>query len=107
MFVKNGMGGSRCGRGRREGTEVLKADSKTARRRMDRQVVEEQVTPGNDVPSVYHPDLTDDDLEYFADFPWEDPMWNDWVEDDLSYREDDDYDYVQDYDLITDPFNCE
>ena len=30
--VKSGMGGSRCGRGRREPTAVLKHDSKKARR---------------------------------------------------------------------------
>jgi len=30
--IKTGMGGSRCGRGRREPTAVLKHDSKKARR---------------------------------------------------------------------------
>jgi hypothetical protein len=33
--LKRGMGGSRCARGRRDLTEVLKKDSKTRRRRQD------------------------------------------------------------------------
>jgi len=36
MKVKKGMGGSRCGRGRREKTETLKKNSKKARRAIDK-----------------------------------------------------------------------
>lgn len=32
MKIKTGMGGSRCGKGRREPTAVLKTNSKKARR---------------------------------------------------------------------------
>ena len=32
MKIKNGMGGSRCGKGRRDSTEQLKAYSRKARR---------------------------------------------------------------------------
>jgi len=34
--IKNGMGGSRCGKGRRDPTAVLKAESKKARRTIDK-----------------------------------------------------------------------
>lgn len=34
--LKTGLGGSRCGRSRRERTSVLKRDSKKRRRRQDR-----------------------------------------------------------------------
>lgn len=34
--VKNGMGGSRCGKGRRDPTAILKTWGKKARRRADK-----------------------------------------------------------------------
>jgi len=34
--IKSGMGGSRCGKGRREPTEFLKKKSKKARRKQDK-----------------------------------------------------------------------
>ncbi len=100
MYIKTGMGGSRCGRGRREGTEVLKDESKSARRQLDRQEVEEQLTPGFLAPSVYVPE-TDFDIdaeyrdlgEYLPDDYWED-FFNDNA-------------IVEDYDVKNDPFNCE
>jgi len=36
MKIKDGMGGSRCGKGRRDSTSQLKAYSKKARRAADR-----------------------------------------------------------------------
>ncbi len=39
--LKAGMGGSRCGKGRREPTTILKKQSKGRRRRQDRQATRE------------------------------------------------------------------
>jgi hypothetical protein len=36
--IKPGMGGSNCGKGRREPTAILKKQTKTRRRRQDRRV---------------------------------------------------------------------
>jgi hypothetical protein len=36
MNIKSGMGGSRCGKGRRDSTAQLKTYSKKARRRLDK-----------------------------------------------------------------------
>lgn len=116
MYIKTGMGGSRCGRGRREGTEVLKDESKSARRQLDRQEVEEQLTPGFLAPSVYVPE-TDFDID--AEYRSETDLWSmaeldddcldlgEYLPDD--YWEDffNDNAIVEDYDVKNDPFNCE
>ena len=41
--VKQGMGGSRCGKSRREPTAVLKHDSKKRRRREGKDVAKETI----------------------------------------------------------------
>jgi hypothetical protein len=40
--VKSGMGGSKCGKGRYEGTEILKKESKKSRRSQGKAAVEER-----------------------------------------------------------------
>jgi hypothetical protein len=44
VYIKSGMGGSRCGRGRTERTETLKKESKKARRRSDKKEIDRQVS---------------------------------------------------------------
>lgn len=39
--LKTGMGGSRCGRGRRDPTAILKDQSKKRRRRQDRDAAQD------------------------------------------------------------------
>jgi len=41
--VKNGMGGSRCGRGRSEKTADMKKYGRKLRRRMSRKIIREQL----------------------------------------------------------------
>ena len=125
MFVKRGMGGSRCGRGRREGTEVLKEESKPVRRRLDLIAIQEQLTPGYLAPSWYAPDdddsIRDDDLAEYRSEQMDElnaidldlDFDDNWDDDDFlpsdywqDHLQDQDH-FVEDYDLNNDPFNCE
>lgn len=87
MFVKNGMGGSRCGRSRHEPTIVLKTNSKHARRQMDLDAIREQLDD-TVARSMFEPD------------PYDVPEDNDcWFDYDFPDYYDDDYDFQPHGDL--------
>ena len=85
MKIKNGMGGSRCGRGRREPTAILKANSKGPRRQQARkEVVEVLNDTGPLPPSVYNPEADYEslweamsaDMEVGFGSLYTDPYWD-------------------------------
>lgn len=53
--LKRGMGGSRCGKGRREPTAVLKNDSKSARRQQDKDEAQRPCQCGSGEPVMSCP----------------------------------------------------
>lgn len=112
MKIKNGMGGSRCGRGRREPTAILKANSKGPRRQQARKEVAEVLNDTGPLPpSVYNPEADYEslweamsaDMESGFGSLYADPYWDE-VDDFDQHVDDLCEDPLDDWQMSDDPY---